>query len=73
MFTTGYKNYFLRILFSSENEFGAAFSLLVEISQPQGHKPVATICVSEPIANERDGILRGFELGRHGSIKHRLS
>ena len=64
MFTTGYKNYFLRILFSSEKEVGAPFSLVIEISQAQGRKPVATICVSEPIATEREGILRGFELGR---------
>lgn len=64
MFTTGYKNYFIRILFSSENEFGAAFSFVVEISQGQGHKAVATICVTEPIANEREGILRGYEVGR---------
>src|SRR5262249_14001690 len=64
MFTSGYKNYFLRILFSSEKELGGAFSLLVEISQAQGRKPVATIYVSEPIATEKEGILRGFEVGR---------
>jgi hypothetical protein len=64
MVTTGYKNYFLRILFSWENEFAAAFSLVVEISQAHGHKPVATICLSEPIATEREAILRGFEVGR---------
>ena len=64
MFTTAYKNYFLRVLFSSEKELDAAFSLVVEISQAQDRKPVATIYVSESIATEREGILRGFEVGR---------
>jgi hypothetical protein len=64
MFTAGYKSYFLRILFSSEKELGAKFSLVIEISQAEGHKPVATIYVSEPIATEKEGILRGFEVGR---------
>jgi hypothetical protein len=75
MFATGYKNYFLRILFASEKEFGPAFSLVVEISQAPGRKPVATIYVSEPIATEREGILRGFEIGREwvDKISHHLS